>query len=108
MSHLKPKSINGILWTGFLAMACQVWFAFLEGTMVMVAIHNQHYSLYFFGLAVVGLLFAWKAFQWRKTNPNMKGLALFVHIAFTIIMIAAFFIGMAFLLFMVWMMDFWS
>jgi hypothetical protein len=102
------KSINAILWMSFLAMTLQVWFAFLEGTMVMVAIHNQHYSLYFFGFAMVGLLSAWKAFQWRKTNPNIKGLALFVHITFTIIMIVAFFIGLVFLLFMVWMMDFWS
>jgi hypothetical protein len=108
MSDPKPKSINAILWLSFLAMTLQVSFAFLEGTMVVVAIHNQHYSLYLFGFAVLGFLFAWKAFQWRKNNPTMKGLALFVHIAFTIIMIAAFFIGMAFLLFMVWIMDYWS
>lgn len=102
------KSISTILWTGFLAMAFQVWFAFLEGVMVMVAIKNQHYSLYYFGLALAGLFLAWIAYRWRKTNPDIKGLALFVHIFFTIIMVIAFFIGMAFFLFMLWMYKYWT
>jgi hypothetical protein len=104
----EQKSITVILWSGFLAMAFQVWFALLEGILVMVAIKNQHYSLYYFGFALAGLLLAWKAYQWRKTNPTMKGLALFVHIFFTILMVIAFFIGMAFFLFMLWMYSYWT
>jgi hypothetical protein len=103
-----PKSISTILWTSFLAMTLQVWFAFLEGLIVMVAIKNQHYSLYYFGLALAGLFVAWKAHHWRKTNPTIRGLTLFLHIFFTILMIIAFFIGMAFFLFMLWMYPYWT
>jgi hypothetical protein len=102
------KSISSILWTGFLAMALQVWFAFLEGTLVMVAIKNQHYSLYFFGLALAGLFLGWKVHRWRKTNPGLAGLALWVHLLFTILNVVAFFVGLVFFLFMVSLYPYWT
>ncbi len=103
-----PKSNATILWVGFFGAIFQIWFMLLEGVIVSIAIHNQHYSIYYSGFAIMGLLLSWQSHRWRKQRNDFGGWVRGAHVVFLFISAAAFACGLVLFLFELSMRDAWS